>query len=72
MNIYIIKQSLAARNELGQTFGTKKIKQKIRNIERNRVNVESLSDVVSHIHSTIEEKSSIIPSKGNILNIFIK
>ncbi|KAG4097982.1 RNA polymerase I associated factor, A49-like protein [Neocallimastix lanati (nom. inval.)] len=61
-----LEKSLAARNELGQTFGTKKIKQKIRNIERNRVNVESLSDVVSHIHSTIEEKSSIIPSKDEL------
>jgi HEPN domain-containing protein len=61
-----LEKSLAARNELGQTFGTKKIKQKIRNIERNRVKVESLSDVVSHIHNTIEEKSSIIPSKDEL------
>jgi len=61
-----LEKSLAARNELGQTFGTKKIKQKIRNIERNRVKIESLSNVVSHIHSTIEEKSSIIPSKDEL------
>lgn len=61
-----LEKNISARNELGQAFGTKKIKQKIRNFEKNRVDIQSLSNVVSHIHNTIEEKSSIIPSKDEL------
>ena len=63
----IIKdKNYLARNELGQTFGTKKRQKLIKAQEMNKVHVENLKDVASKIKETISENASSIPLKADI------
>jgi DNA-directed RNA polymerase I subunit RPA49 len=63
----IIKdKNYLARNELGQTFGTKKRQKIIKAQEMNKVHVENLKDVASKIKETISENAPSIPLKADI------
>ncbi|KAF9350696.1 DNA-directed RNA polymerase I subunit rpa49 [Mortierella sp. AD094] len=59
-------QFLQAKNALGEAFGTKKIKQQIKSVERNAVNVSTLDSVASILHDSISAKTSALPSKAEI------
>ncbi|KAF9347390.1 DNA-directed RNA polymerase I subunit rpa49 [Mortierella sp. NVP85] len=59
-------QFLQAKNSLGEAFGTKKIKQQIKSVERNAVNVNTLEGVSGILHSSISAKTSALPSKAEI------
>ncbi|KAF9209457.1 DNA-directed RNA polymerase I subunit rpa49 [Haplosporangium sp. Z 27] len=60
------EQFLQAKNTLGEAFGTKKIKQQIKSVERNAVNVNTLESVASILHDSIAAKTSALPSKVEI------
>ncbi|KAF9427826.1 DNA-directed RNA polymerase I subunit rpa49 [Podila epigama] len=60
------EQFTEAKNALGEAFGTKKIKQQIKSIERNAVNVSTLDNVASILHDSISAKTSALPSKAEI------
>jgi hypothetical protein len=49
---------------LGEAFGTKKIKQQIKSVERNAVNVSTLDSVANILHDSIAAKTTALPSKG--------
>jgi len=57
---------LQAKNALGEAFGTKKIKQQIKSVERNAVNVSTLDSVANILHDSISAKTSALPSKGKL------
>ncbi|KAF9432852.1 DNA-directed RNA polymerase I subunit rpa49 [Entomortierella beljakovae] len=59
-------QFMQAKNALGEAFGTKKIKQQIKSVERNAVNVSTLDSVASILHDSIAAKTSALPSKESI------
>ncbi|KAG0005177.1 DNA-directed RNA polymerase I subunit rpa49 [Entomortierella chlamydospora] len=59
-------QFLQAKNALGEAFGTKKIKQQIKSVERNAVNVSTLDSVASILHDSIAAKTSALPPKAEI------
>ncbi|KAG0089423.1 DNA-directed RNA polymerase I subunit rpa49 [Podila epicladia] len=59
-------QFLQAKNALGEAFGTKKIKQQIKSVERNAVNVSTLDSVANILHDSISAKTSALPSKAEI------
>lgn len=52
------------RNNLGETFGTKKAKAAIRAQERKRIDVDAIQGVANHLQSRIEENTVSLPSKG--------
>lgn len=58
------QQFLQAKNALGEAFGTKKIKQQIKSVERNAVNVSTLDSVANILRDSISAKTSALPSKG--------
>lgn len=62
----IKEKNYVARNELGQTFGTKKRKNIIKAAEMNQVRVSSLKDVAEKISETIKENATVIPLKADI------
>lgn len=53
-----------SRNLLGEAFGSKKAKQAIRAMERNRVDVSAMEGVASHLQGSIEAGTESLPSKG--------
>jgi hypothetical protein len=55
---------MQAKNALGEAFGTKKIKQQIKSVERNAVNVSTLHGIAPLLHDSIAAKTSTLPSKG--------
>ncbi|KAG0327816.1 DNA-directed RNA polymerase I subunit rpa49 [Podila humilis] len=60
------EQFIQAKNALGEAFGTKKIKQQIKSVERNAVNVSTLDSVASILKDSISAKTSALPSKAEI------
>ncbi|KAG0057846.1 DNA-directed RNA polymerase I subunit rpa49 [Gryganskiella cystojenkinii] len=60
------EQFMQAKNTLGEAFGTKKIKQQIKSVERNAVNVSTLESVASILTDSIAAKTSALPSKAEI------
>ncbi|KAF9144514.1 DNA-directed RNA polymerase I subunit rpa49 [Linnemannia schmuckeri] len=60
------EQFIQAKNILGDTFGTKKIKQQIKSVERNAVNVSTLDNIAGILHDSIAAKTSALPSKESI------
>ncbi|KAG0226002.1 DNA-directed RNA polymerase I subunit rpa49 [Actinomortierella wolfii] len=60
------QEFLLAKNALGEAFGTKKVKQQIKSVERNAVNVNTLETVADILRDTIAEKTSTLPSKEEI------
>ncbi|KAF8316407.1 RNA polymerase I associated factor, A49-like protein [Clavulina sp. PMI_390] len=55
-----------ARNNLGETFGSKKAIKAIRAAERNQVDVSALQGVVSHVQNEIDVGTSALPSQAEI------
>ncbi|KAG0325158.1 DNA-directed RNA polymerase I subunit rpa49 [Dissophora globulifera] len=60
------EQFTQAKNTLGEAFGTKKIKQQIKSVERNAVNVSALDSVAGILRDSISAKTSALPSKESI------
>ncbi|KAG0292410.1 DNA-directed RNA polymerase I subunit rpa49 [Linnemannia gamsii] len=60
------EQFTQAKNTLGEAFGTKKIKQQIKSVERNAVNVSTLDSIAGILHDSIAAKTSALPSKESI------
>ncbi|KAI1310809.1 DNA-directed RNA polymerase I subunit rpa49 [Mortierella claussenii] len=60
------EQFLQAKNALGEAFGTKKIKQQIKSVERNAVNVSTLDSDAGILRDSISAKTSALPSKAEI------
>ncbi|KAJ8519274.1 hypothetical protein ONZ45_g3773 [Pleurotus djamor] len=54
---------LEARNALGETFGTKKAKAQIRQRERQKVDLDAVKGVVSHIVESIDKGAEGLTSK---------
>jgi DNA-directed RNA polymerase I subunit RPA49 len=59
-----IAERLAARNQLGYAFGTKKAQAAIRAQERNKVDVSAMEGVVGHLQSRIKQNTDALPTKG--------
>ena len=57
-------ERIVARNQLGETFGTKKSQKAIRAAERNKVDVSAMQGVTSHIQGSIEAKTQSLPTQG--------
>ncbi|KAJ8325239.1 DNA-directed RNA polymerase I subunit rpa49 [Batrachochytrium dendrobatidis] len=60
------EKNTAARNKLGQTFGSKKRKKNIQDLELNKVDVTGLENVASAITNKIQETSKVLPSREMI------
>lgn len=58
------QKNMAARDSLGQTFGTKKRKLDIRAKEENRVEMSSIAPVASAIKQAIQTQAVSIPTRG--------
>lgn len=58
-------QRLEARNNLGETFGTKRAVKAIRAAERNKVDVSAMQGVTAHLQESIEANTAALPSKGD-------
>ncbi|OSX57880.1 hypothetical protein POSPLADRAFT_1155569 [Postia placenta MAD-698-R-SB12] len=56
------EERVQLRNKLGETFGTKKAKAAIRALERNRVDVDAMKGVASHLQDTIMENTGSLPT----------
>jgi len=57
---------LKSRNLLGESFGTKKVKQKIRALEKNRIGSNALSSSTSEIQTAIDTGALNAPSKEKL------
>ncbi|KAJ3121334.1 DNA-directed RNA polymerase I subunit rpa49 [Nowakowskiella sp. JEL0407] len=53
-SIALPEKNFQARNSLGQSFGSKKQKNRIKDLEKNRINVESLNDSVDVMNEVID------------------
>lgn len=62
-------QYRAARNQLGETFGSRKSIKAIRAAERNEVDVSALNGVVNHVQNGIDVGTSALPSQGPYCSI---
>jgi hypothetical protein len=58
------EQRMLKRDQLGETFGTRKAKSRIKAVERNKVDAEAQAGVKDHLLSSIELASQNIPSAG--------
>ena len=52
------------RDQLGETFGTRKAKSRIKAVERNKVDAEAQAGVKDHLLSSIEVAAQNIPTAG--------
>jgi DNA-directed RNA polymerase I subunit RPA49 len=59
-----VAQRIEARNALGATFGTKKAQAAIRARERNKIDVDAMKAVTGNLQSTIEDKTTNLPTQG--------
>ena len=57
-------QYMEARNTLGEIFGTKKAKAQIKQRERQKVDVDAVKGVVSHIVDAIDKGAEGLTTKG--------
>jgi len=55
-------KGIQARNLLGETFGTMKIKQQIRAIAKNQVDIADLRPISGLIEGSVDEKAAHLPS----------
>lgn len=56
------EQRLLMRNELGEAFGTRKAKSRIKAVERNKVDAAAHEGVKDHLMSGIDEAAKVMPS----------
>lgn len=59
-----LDERMKLRNNLGETFGTKKAKAAIRAQERNRVDVDAMRGVAGHLQDRIQENTESLPTLG--------
>ncbi|KAI9202085.1 RNA polymerase I associated factor, A49-like protein [Polychytrium aggregatum] len=59
-------KNMAARNVLGESFGTKKKQKEIRAYERNQVDINTLKDIAGIISDQLHDKASAIPTQEQI------
>lgn len=59
-----VEGSYVAKAALGEAFGTKKSKQRIKAFERNMVDTSTMQNVAGAIQEGIEEKTNLLPTKG--------
>lgn len=64
------EERIQAKNLLGEAFGSKKAKQAIRTMERNRVDVSAMEGVANRLQDTIEAATESLPSKGSFVAWF--
>lgn len=64
------EERVQARNLLGEAFGSKKAKQAIRAMERNRVDVSAMEGVANHLQDSIEAATGSLPSQGMFGTLF--
>lgn len=62
------EERMAQRNNLGETFGTKKAKAAIRARERNRVDIDAMKDVAGHLQETILANTDSLPTAGTLIS----
>ncbi|EKM52686.1 uncharacterized protein PHACADRAFT_261280 [Phanerochaete carnosa HHB-10118-sp] len=58
-----VDERIKLRNTLGETFGTKKAKAAIRAHERNRVDIDAMRGVASHLQEDIQENTESLPTQ---------
>ncbi|KAI9058825.1 RNA polymerase I associated factor A49-like protein [Trametes sanguinea] len=56
------EERMQQRNNLGETFGTKKAKAAIRARERNRVDIDAMKNVAGHLQDTIMQNTESLPT----------
>lgn len=56
------------RNKLGEAFGTKKAKSRIKTVERNKIDVAGMESVRSHIEQSITEGGKSLPTQGSSIH----
>ena len=61
------EERVKQRNILGETFGTKKAKARIRAEERNRVDIDAMKGVAGHLQDRIQDNTSSLPTQGVFL-----
>lgn len=59
-----MEQRMLKRDQLGETFGTRKAKSRIKAVERNKVDAEAQAGVKDHLLSSIEVAAQNIPTAG--------
>lgn len=57
-------QHRAARDKLGEAFGTKKIKSRIRTAERNKIDTEGMESIRTHLEDSITAGGVSLPTQG--------
>lgn len=60
------KQWRAQRNDLGETFGTKKAKSQIKAEERNKVDVGAMEGIKGHLMGSIHQREEAVGESGCI------
>ncbi|CAN3365680.1 DNA-directed RNA polymerase I subunit Rpa49p [Diutina catenulata] len=63
---------MTQRNALGDAFGTKKAKQAIANMERNRVDAEKLQDIESNIVDNVREATLTLPTREKMAQAVVE
>ncbi|KAI8990415.1 RNA polymerase I associated factor A49-like protein [Trametes punicea] len=56
------EERMQQRNNLGETFGTKKAQAAIRARERNRVDIDAMKNVAGHLQDTIMQNTESLPT----------
>lgn len=59
-----VDERMKLRNNLGETFGTKKAKAAIRAHERNRVDIDAMRGVAGHLQEDIQGNTETLPTQG--------
>jgi DNA-directed RNA polymerase I subunit RPA49 len=52
------------RNKLGEAFGTKKAKSRIKTVERNKTDTAGMEHMRTHLEESIQEGAKDLPSMG--------
>jgi DNA-directed RNA polymerase I subunit RPA49 len=55
---------LEARNKLGEAFGTKKAKSRIKTVERNKIDISGMEGMRSQLEESILVAGKDLPSQG--------
>lgn len=59
-----VDERMRLRNQLGEAFGTKKAKATIRARERNKMDIDAMQGVTTHLQDTIMENTGSLPTTG--------
>ena len=61
-----MEQRMLKRDQLGETFGTRKAKSRIKAVERNKVDAQAQAGVKDHLMASIEVAAVNIPSAESL------